>query len=73
MATDKTELRGLVAADLATALDAIALAKGLDRHSYVVSVLEENVKNVLHEASLIARVLRGNPLMPDADGSGREG
>ena len=32
MATDKVELRGMCPTDLAQALDAIAMAKGLDRN-----------------------------------------
>jgi len=68
MAADKTELRGLVTADLAQALDAIAMAKGLDRHAYVVSILEAEVKRVTHEAMLVCRVLRGNPLLADTQG-----
>jgi len=72
MANDKTELRGLVPHDLAAALDGIAMAKGMDRHAYVVQVLEAEVKKVTHEVSVIARVLRGNPLMPDASGGHAE-
>lgn len=72
MANDKTELRGLVSQDLATALDAIAMAKGMDRHAYVVRVLEKEVRQVLHEISVVHRVLRGNPLMPDATGEHAE-
>lgn len=72
MGADKTELRGLVPAALAQALDAIAMAKGMDRNSYVTLVLEAEVKKVGHEAMVIARVLRGNPLITDCDGSQSE-
>lgn len=68
MAADKTELRGLVPADLAQGLDAIALARGMDRHTYVTMVLEAEVKRVAHEASVITRVMRGNPYLLAADG-----
>ena len=68
MAADKTELRGLVSSELAVALDAIAMAKGMDRHTYVVQVLEAEARKVAHEASVIARVLRGNPYLTDAQG-----
>ena len=68
MAADKTELRGLVSSELAVALDAIAMAKGMDRHTYVVQVLEAEARKVAHEASVIARVLRGNPYLTDAHG-----
>lgn len=72
MAIDKTELRGLVSADLAQALDAIAMSRGLDRHAYVVQVLEAEVRRVIHEASVIHRVLRGNPFLVDANGGRSE-
>ncbi len=68
MGADVTELRGVVNADLAQALDAIAMAKGLNRHAYVVQVLEAEVKRVTHEASVIVRVLRGNPLATEPSG-----
>ena len=72
MAADKTELRGLVTSDLATALDAIAMAKGMDRHAYVVQVLEAEVKKVAHEAMLLSRMLRGNPYMAEPCGGKSE-
>lgn len=68
MAADKTELRGLVSNDLAQALDALAMANDQDRHAYIVQILEAHVKKRIHEASLIVRVLRGNPLMTDTQG-----
>jgi predicted transcriptional regulator len=72
MASDNTELRGIVSADLAQALDAIAMAKGMHRHAFVVSILEAEVKRYLREASVVHRVLRGNPLLQDADGGRTE-
>lgn len=72
MAADKTELRGLVSSDLATALDAIAMARGMDRHAYVVQVLESEVKKVAHEAMLLSRMLRGNPYMTEPCGGKTE-
>lgn len=72
MANDKTELRGLVSQELAAALDAIAMAKGMDRHAYVVQVLEAEVKKVTHEVSVIARVLRGNPYLSEPCGGNAE-
>ena len=65
MAHDKVELRGLCPAHLAQALDAIAMARGMDRNTYVVAVLEAEVKKVAHEASLLARMLRGNPYLTE--------
>lgn len=72
MAADKTELRGLVPTDLAVALDAVAMAKGIDRHTYVVQVLEAEVKKVAHEAMLLSRMLRGNTYMTEPCGGKTE-
>lgn len=72
MAADNTELRGVVSADLAQALDAVAMAKGMNRHAYVVQVLESEVKKVAHEAMLLHRVLRGNPYMAEPSGGKAE-
>jgi hypothetical protein len=59
MSADKTELRGLVPAHLAAALDAIAMAaRGMDRHSYVTAVLDAEVKRVAHEAMELAWTAR---------------
>lgn len=65
MGADKTELRGLCPVDLAEALDAIAMAKGMDRNSYVIHVLSSEVRRYIDEASLALRVLQGNPLVAD--------
>lgn len=72
MSADKTELRGLVPHALAQALDAIAMAKGMDRNSYVTGVLELEVQRVIHESMVITRTLRGNPLVAEADGAPTE-
>lgn len=64
----KVELRGLAPAELATALDALALSQEKDRNSYVVEVLERHVRRELAKASLVTRVLRGNPLLAEASG-----
>lgn len=66
MSPETKELRGLAPADLVRALDAIALAKGLDRNAYVNQVLEAHVKSYLNEITLVHSMMRGNPLMPDA-------
>jgi hypothetical protein len=65
---NKTELRGLCPTELAQALDAIAMTKGLDRNAFVIQVLEAEVRRVLHDASVLHRALRGNPLMSDGNG-----
>lgn len=69
---NKVELRGLAPAELATALDALALAEDVDRNTYVVGVLEAHVRRQLAKASLVTRVLRGNPLLAEAPGGSVE-
>jgi hypothetical protein len=66
--TQRVELRGLCSPELASALDAIAMSRGMDRNAYVVQVLEADVKRVLHESSVINRALRGNPLLLEVIG-----
>lgn len=68
MTQDRIELRGLCPVELAQALDAIAMAKGIDRNAYVVHVLASEVRRYLAEASVATRVLQGNPLMTEAQG-----
>lgn len=69
----KVELRGLAPAELADALDALAMARGLDRHGYILSVLDAHVRRELHTVSVVTRALRGNPLLTEAGGSRSEG
>lgn len=66
MIGETKELRGLAPADLVRALDAIALAKGLDRNAYVNQVLELHVKSYLEELTVVTSMLRGNPLLPES-------
>lgn len=72
MPADKVELRGLCPLDLAQALDAIAMAKGMDRNSYVVHVLSSEVRRYLAEANVAVRTLRGNPLLAESAGGASE-
>lgn len=65
----KVELRGLCSHELAEALDAIAMAQGMDRNTYVLTVLEAEVKSVLHKASVVTRTLKNNPLLSDVGGN----
>ena len=68
MATDKSELRQLAPTHLLQALDAIAMAKGMERHAYIEAVLTAEAKKVAHEASVITRCLQSNPMLSDAEG-----
>ena len=72
MAADKIELRGLCPADLAQALDALAHADGMDRNTYVVSVLDREVRRVAHEAIVLHRTLRGNTYLAEPEGGVHE-
>lgn len=65
MAHDKTELRGLCPTDLAQALDAIAMSEGMDRNTYVIKVLDAEVKRVAHKQIMLARTLKGNPYLTE--------
>ena len=68
MAADKSELRQLAPNHLLQALDAIAMAKGMERHVYIEAVLSAEARRVAHEASVISRCLQGNPLLSDGNG-----
>lgn len=48
------------------------MARGMDRHSYVMQVLDAEVKRVAHEAMVLHRALRGNPYGSDGDGTTAE-
>lgn len=63
--TDKTELRGLCPTELAQALDAIAMSEGMDRNTYVVKVLDAEVRKVAHKQMMLARTLKGNPYLEE--------
>ena len=65
--TDKTELRGLCPTELAQALDAIAMSEGLDRNSYVVKVLDAEVRKVAHKQMMLARTLKGNTYLSEGE------
>lgn len=60
------ELRGLAPADLVKALDAIAMARGLDRNAYVNAVLSRHVRSYLDELSVVTASLKGNPLLTES-------
>lgn len=67
MAIETKELRGDCPADLVRALDAIALAKSMDRSKYVNQVLSAHVSSYLAELTVVTQMLRGNPMLPDAN------
>lgn len=63
MASDTKELRGDAPTELVTALDALALAKDLTRHAYVLEVLSGHVSRELLRHIVETNALRGNPLL----------
>ena len=69
MSGETKELRGLAPAELVRALDAIALAKGLDRTAYINKVLDSHVKLYLDELTVVTAMLRGNPMLPESSRS----
>ncbi|MES2415123.1 MAG: hypothetical protein V4614_15055 [Pseudomonadota bacterium] len=69
---DKVELRGLAPADLAQALDALAMADDMDRNTYVVKVLGEHVAKEIHKTIVRTRMLKGNPLHSESKGTTQE-
>lgn len=67
MAIDKGELRGMVPLPLLQALDALAIARGIDRTELVCRLLTADIKQISHESSLFVRMTRGNPLLSESD------
>lgn len=72
---DTKELRGDAPTELVCALDALALAKDMTRHSYCLDVLSKHVILELKRHIVETNALRGNPLLaalsrsrPDASG-----
>jgi hypothetical protein len=64
---EKKELRGLHDGALVSALDAIAMAKGLDRIEYIDRVLRAHVREYLEELNVVSTTLRGNPLLSESE------
>lgn len=62
------ELRGMCPAMTVNVLDAVSLSKGQTRTELVNDILGDWAKAKVHEASLVSRVLNGNPLSPEAAG-----
>ena len=66
------ELRGLCPGHIVAALDALAMARGMDRTAYVNGVLGAHVAEEVNRASVLVRTLRGNPLLPEDAGGASE-
>lgn len=68
MAAEKAELRQMVNTHLLSAADGLAMVDGMERHKWIEMVLEKEVRRRAHAASVVHRVLRGNPYALDDDG-----
>lgn len=66
------ELRGQCPGHIVAALDALAMARGMDRTAYVNGVLGAHVAEEVNRASVLVRTLRGNPLLSDEVGGTSE-
>lgn len=66
------ELRGQCPGHIVAALDALAMARGMDRTAYVNVVLGAHVAEEVNRASVLVRSLRGNPLLSDEVGAASE-
>lgn len=68
---DKAELRCLVVKDLLDIYDAMSIARGLERYELVTQVLAKQADQWAHEATVVHRVLRGNPTLSETQGGTR--
>lgn len=69
---EKVELRGQAPVALAQALDAFAMADGMDRNAYINMVLTAHVEKEAHKTILRSRMLQGNPLFTESAGTKSE-
>lgn len=60
---DTKELRGDAPTELVCALDALALVDDITRHAYCLRVLTAHVEKEIHRHTVLANVLKGNPLL----------
>lgn len=66
---DTTELRGECPAHIVKVLDAVAIARGKTRMAIANEVLGAWADKMIHEATLVHRVLRSNPTVPEGAGA----
>ena len=62
------ELRGNVTRTFLQRLDAVAQADGMGRVEWLVPVVEREIERRIHAATLLLRMLDGNPQAPDGGG-----
>lgn len=69
---ETVELRMEIDVDLMRAFDACCLADDLTRTGTVKKLITEHVKKQVHKATLIERMMRGNPLLSEFSRNGSE-
>ena len=62
------ELRGNVTKTFLQRLDAVAQADGMGRVEWLVPIVEREIERRIHAASLLLRMLDGNPTRSDGGG-----
>ena len=68
-----TELRGLIPRSLMAKIDALAQVDSTgSRIDWVIAVLQAEADRQIHRASLLLRMVGGNPSVTDGDGKGTE-
>ena len=72
MAKETTELRGMCPSDTVAILDAVSIARSINRIDLVNEVLGKFAEKTLHEANIVMRVTRGNPELLEALGKHSE-
>lgn len=63
-----TEVRFLAPAEQVALIDAIGMTRGMDRTQMMRTLLRDTVEKALHDATVLCRVARVNPLASDSDG-----
>lgn len=67
------ELRGLIPRSLLAKIDAMAQVDGTgSRIDWVIGVLEAEADRQIHRATVLLRMVGGNPPPPGGDGRGTE-
>jgi hypothetical protein len=68
-----TELRGLIPRSLMAKIDAMSQVDGTgSRIDWVIGVLEAEADRQIHRATVLLRMVGGNPPPPGSDGRGAE-
>ena len=66
----EAELRGMVTRSLLAKIDAMSVVEGTSRIDWVIRVLEAEADRQIHKATVLLRMVGGNPPPPGSDGMG---